>query len=225
MTDTIELKPCPFCGERIDPPRSRQSSSERSEGFVAFAVCYSGGYATTAHRMGLGDTEIEAIRDAAAKWSRRAHPASVPDEVRSLRNLCAELYQVLGVLDAPANVLDAASAAANGEPVPAGSLLPFSCEQHEALVRGAERAEYWKQRAKSAEGHLWCADHLDAAKALHPRTALSAIAWDDLSPAQIAQLSSAVTVVIGAVNACRDARRPTDTAMSAHPANTNHPNN
>lgn len=143
-----------------------------------------------------------------------AQPASVPDEVRDLRNLCAELYQVLGVLDAPANVLDAASVAANGEPVPAGSLLPFSGEQYEFLRRDAERSKYWKQRAKSAEGHLWCADHLVAAKALHPRTALSAIAWDDLSPAQIAQLSSAVTVVIGAVNACRDARRPADTAMA-----------
>lgn len=70
-----ELKPCPFCGEKIEPPKSRPASSDRSEGFVAFAACYCGGYSATAHKMGRGNTEAEAIQEVIALWNRRAQPA------------------------------------------------------------------------------------------------------------------------------------------------------
>lgn len=70
-----ELKPCPFCGEKIEPPKSRQASTDRSEGFVAFAACYCGGYSATAHKMGRGNTEAEAIQEVIALWNRRAQPA------------------------------------------------------------------------------------------------------------------------------------------------------
>ena len=49
--------------------------------------------------------------------------------VKELEKLCAELYQVLGVLDAPAVVLDKVWAAASGEPIPEIELLPFSIEK------------------------------------------------------------------------------------------------
>lgn len=69
-----ELKPCPFCGQKIKPPKSRQASTDRSEGFVAFAACYCGGYSATAHKMGRGNTEAEAIQEVIALWNRRAQP-------------------------------------------------------------------------------------------------------------------------------------------------------
>ena len=50
-----------------------------------------------------------------------AAPASQPD----LRMLCAEMYQVAGVLGAPEQVLDNLSAAAAGKPLPHKTLLPF----------------------------------------------------------------------------------------------------
>lgn len=70
-----QLKPCPFCGEKIDPPKSRPSSAYRIEGFVAFAACYCGGHSATAYKMGKGSTEAEAIQEVVALWNRRAQPA------------------------------------------------------------------------------------------------------------------------------------------------------
>lgn len=72
------LKPCPFCGEQIKPARARQASTDKTEGFVAFAACYCGGHSATAHRMGRGSTEQEAIQDVIAKWNRRASLTSAP---------------------------------------------------------------------------------------------------------------------------------------------------
>lgn len=46
--------------------------------------------------------------------------------VEELQDICAELHQVLGVLGAPARVLDQTLAAAEGRPVPYATLLPFS---------------------------------------------------------------------------------------------------
>jgi hypothetical protein len=52
-----------------------------------------------------------------------------PDAIRAerdrLRQLCAELYQVAGALGADDRVLDNLWAAAAGEPIPHGSLLPY----------------------------------------------------------------------------------------------------
>jgi hypothetical protein len=46
-------------------------------------------------------------------------------EIDRLRRLCAEVYQVAGALGADALVLDALWAAAQGQPVPPISLLPY----------------------------------------------------------------------------------------------------
>ncbi len=46
-------------------------------------------------------------------------------EIDRLRNLCAEMYQVAGTLGADARVLDNLWAAADGKPMPHGSLLPY----------------------------------------------------------------------------------------------------
>jgi len=73
-----------------------------------------------------------------------------------------------------------------------------------------ERAEYWKQRAKSAEGHLYASDFEAAMKALHKRTLLAATEWDQLDAVQRAKLEAAVSVVLGAVNEQRASRKPKD---------------
>jgi hypothetical protein len=47
------------------------------------------------------------------------------NSAKELQALCAELYQILGVYDAPAHILDQLSAAQSGEKLPYESLLPF----------------------------------------------------------------------------------------------------
>lgn len=54
--------------------------------------------------------------------------------VDELQALCAELYQVLGTAGAPTHVLDKVWAAANGDPIPKGDLLPID-EQAFSEVR------------------------------------------------------------------------------------------
>ncbi len=83
------------------------------------------------------------------------------------------------------------------------------------LKADADRASYWKQRAKSAEGHLYAGDMQQAARELHKRTSHSATPWDELTVAQRAQIEGAVLVVVAAVNAQRDARQPADCDMEA----------
>ncbi|WP_312601089.1 hypothetical protein [Pseudomonas luteola] len=73
-----------------------------------------------------------------------------------------------------------------------------------------DRAQYWKQRAKSAEGHLYASDFEAAMKALHKRTLLAATEWDQLDAVQRAKLEAAVSVVLGAINTQRDSRKPTE---------------
>ncbi len=60
-------------------------------------------------------------------------------ENEALRQFAAEAYQVLGALDAPENVLDNASDAANGAPLRHETLLPFFAEGYEALRKDAAR--------------------------------------------------------------------------------------
>ncbi len=60
-------------------------------------------------------------------------------ENETLRRFAAEVYQVLGALDAPENVLDNASDAANGVPLRHETLLPFFAEDYEALRKDAAR--------------------------------------------------------------------------------------
>jgi hypothetical protein len=52
--------------------------------------------------------------------------SELESEIKRLRDVCSEMYQVAGALDAPPNVLDQLLAAADGEPMPYETLLPFS---------------------------------------------------------------------------------------------------
>ncbi|MCS9380871.1 hypothetical protein N1E52_26740 [Pseudomonas aeruginosa] len=64
------------------------------------------------------------------------------DENEALRRFAAEVYQVLGALDAPENVLDNASDAVHGVPLRHETLLPFFAKDYEALRKDAERWRY-----------------------------------------------------------------------------------
>lgn len=66
-------------------------------------------------------------------------------ENESLRRFAGEAYQVLGALDAPENVLDNASDAANGVPLRHETLLPFFAEDYESMRKDAERYRFYRQ--------------------------------------------------------------------------------
>ncbi len=79
-------------------------------------------------------------------WQASRAALRVEDEIdrlkaenEALRKFSAEAYQVLGALDAPENVLDNASDAANGVPLRHETLLPFFAEDYEALRKDAAR--------------------------------------------------------------------------------------
>jgi hypothetical protein len=78
------------------------------------------------------------------------------------------------------------------------------------------RAEYWKQRAKSAEGHLFASDMQAACDAVHRTTNYADITAEQLTVAQKARISSVVITVLAAVNARRDERRPCEIAGVIH---------
>jgi len=65
-----------------------------------------------------------------------------------MQNLLSELYQVLGGLNAPENVMDQVLAASLGEPLPHETLLPFvaptSDSEMQAPKRQASQLEYPK---------------------------------------------------------------------------------
>ncbi|MEE1918445.1 ead/Ea22-like family protein [Pseudomonas asiatica] len=73
-----------------------------------------------------------------------------------------------------------------------------------------DRAAYWRQRAKSAEGHLHASDFQAACDALHLDSNYADIPAENLTEVQKARISSAVNMVLRAVNAQRDRRRPAD---------------
>ncbi|WKN20838.1 hypothetical protein [Azotobacter vinelandii] len=77
----------------------------------------------------------------------------------------------------------------------------------------AARASYWKQRAKSAEGHLLAGDLDVAAKALHKRTAMASTPWEELADDKRLQIQQAAFEVIHAVNSQRDERMPANAAL------------
>lgn len=66
-------------------------------------------------------------------------------ENEALRRFAAEVYQVLGALDAPENVLDNASDAANGVPLRHETLLPFFADDYESIRKDAERYRFYRQ--------------------------------------------------------------------------------
>lgn len=80
--------------------------------------------------------------------------------------------------------------------------------ENEVLRKDADRAAYWKQRAKSAEGHLFSGDFRAAAMELHKYSRFESTPWPELTGSQHALISSAAGAVIATVNRLRDARRP-----------------
>lgn len=72
------------------------------------------------------------------------------------------------------------------------------------------RTAYWRQRAKSAEGHLFASDLQAACEALHKESNFAETPIDQLREWQKAKISAAVHAVLRAVDAQRDRRRPAD---------------
>lgn len=91
-------------------------------------------------RIGLkGDFDL----DAWLEWTREKD--QIKAEIEALRRFAGEAYQVLGALDAPENVLDNASDAANGVPLRHETLLPFFAEDYESMRKDAERYRFYRQ--------------------------------------------------------------------------------
>ncbi|MCO2196596.1 hypothetical protein FA389_07915 [Pseudomonas aeruginosa] len=91
--------------------------------------------------------EVERFKEANREISetntrRRDENVRLKAQNEALRRFAAEAYQVLGALEAPENVLDNASDAANGVPMRHETLLPFFAEDYEALRKDAERWRY-----------------------------------------------------------------------------------
>lgn len=76
------------------------------------------------------------------------------------------------------------------------------------LAQDAERADYWRQRAKSAEGHLFASDLRAAAVAVHESSVCAGTSWDELKDSQRWTIESVAARVISAVNGERDKRKP-----------------
>lgn len=72
------------------------------------------------------------------------------------------------------------------------------------------RADYWKQRAKSAEGHLFASDSWAAFRAVHKISNFGEIPEAELAVWQHARISQVVHAVIVTINARRAIRRPPD---------------
>ncbi|MBF8727674.1 ead/Ea22-like family protein [Pseudomonas putida] len=73
-----------------------------------------------------------------------------------------------------------------------------------------DRAEYWRQRAKSAEGHFWNGDSRAAFDQVHRASNYAETPFDELEVWQIARIESVVVAVLRTVNAQRERRRPAD---------------
>ncbi|MDM3891780.1 MULTISPECIES: ead/Ea22-like family protein [Pseudomonas] len=84
------------------------------------------------------------------------------------------------------------------------------------------RAAYWRQRAKSAEGHLYCGDFQAACSEVHRASSFADTPFDQLDDRQKAKISSVVGAVLRAVNAQRDRRRPADVTVQRDKQNLTH---
>lgn len=82
----------------------------------------------------------------------------------------------------------------------------FKRREQEAL----ERAAYWRQRAKSAEGHFWNGDCRAAFEEVHRASNYAETPVDQLEVWQVARIESVVVAVLRTVNAQRQRRRPAD---------------
>lgn len=94
----------------------------------------------------------------------------------------------------------------------------FKEREREAL----ERAAYWRQRAKSAEGHLYGGDFQAACDEVHRASNYSGTPFEQLEACQVARISSLVNAVLRTVNAQRDRRRPADVTGQRDNQNLTH---
>ena len=69
---------------------------------------------------------------------------------------------------------------------------------------------YWRQRAKSAESHLFSSDFQAACRQLHSMTSFCDTPIEQLDVSQQAKIYRAVCGVLATVNHHRAARRPKD---------------
>jgi hypothetical protein len=83
----------------------------------------------------------------------------------------------------------------------------------EAAREDAERAAYWRQRAKSAEGHLFASDMRAAAAVIHEHSVHSGTPWEQLSDRDRCTMESVASRVLAAVNVERYRRRPNGAAI------------
>jgi hypothetical protein len=65
--------------------------------------------------------------------------------IRALEALCGAAYQFAGTVGAPERVLDALSAAANGDPIPDVELLPISAAECDAVAELQARLDRVRQ--------------------------------------------------------------------------------
>lgn len=79
---------------------------------------------------------------------------------------------------------------------------------------------YWKQRAKSAEGHLFSSDFQAACRQLHSMTSFSSTPIHELDITQQAKISSAVVGILRTVEHRQTQRRPRDTLFPSLPTNS-----
>lgn len=144
---------------------------------------------------------------------------------QQIQALTAETEESAAVIEQMAKILAGVSVALKGEKLPLhrhgyhdladlvgvlkleNDLRMAECD---SLRKDADRAGYWRQRAKSAEGHLLASDWRAAAMELHKYCSFESTPWDQLTGSQRAQLDGAAGSVIAVVNARRDARAPKD---------------
>lgn len=98
-----------------------------------------------------GDFDLDAWLD----WSKEKE--QIKAEIEALRRFAAEVYQVLGALDAPENVLDNASDAANGVPLRHETLLPFFADDYESMQKDAARYR-WLRDSCTRQWDVMCRD-------------------------------------------------------------------
>jgi hypothetical protein len=93
-----DLLPCPFC-KRAPEVRSRATTvAEASPGkqFVAFAVCFGGGYSAHVHIAGYGATEDDARDAAFTAWNTRT-PTAPSTNARAAAEEIEKLYRDLAM--------------------------------------------------------------------------------------------------------------------------------
>lgn len=78
MSTHETLLPCPFCGAK-PKVTVRTGSPAEDYAWLAFVVCYCGGFSSCAHKDGYAGTKAKARASAIAAWNTRASPPPPED--------------------------------------------------------------------------------------------------------------------------------------------------